>query len=121
MQVGNLASADLGTPHTQTTCSRHISSWLSSLHCNRGGEPLSIETLRSHPQLVEQALQSLAAVHHHGVLHGDVQLNNFIVASDQTKVWLLDFEHSCLGDPAELKWERQSLLDLLNLEPASSL
>ena len=68
-----------------------------------GGEPLSIETLRSHPQLVEQALQSLAAVHHHGVLHGDVHLYNFVVASDQTKVWLLNFEHSCLGEPAELK------------------
>ncbi len=32
-----------------------------------GGGPLSVEILRSHPQLAEQVLQSLAAVHQHGV------------------------------------------------------
>lgn len=86
-----------------------------------GGGPLSIEILRSRPLLVDQALQTLAAVHQHGVLHGDVQLKNFVLAPDNTKVWLLDFEQSCLGDPNELKWERESLLDLLDLEPESDL
>ncbi len=86
-----------------------------------GGGPLSIEVLRSRPQLAEQVLQSLAAIHQHGVLHGDVQLHNFVVAPDNMAVWLLDFEHSCLGDPHQLKWERESLLDLLDLEPESYL
>ncbi len=84
-----------------------------------GGGPLSIETLRSRPQLAEKVLQSLAAVHQRGVLHGDVQLHNFVLAPDNTTVWLLDFEHSCWGEPYELKWERESLLDLLDLQPES--
>ena len=58
-----------------------------------GGGPLSIEVLRSRPQLAEQVVQSLAAVHQHGVLHGDVQLHNFVVAPDNMAVWLLAFEH----------------------------
>ena len=85
-----------------------------------GGGPLSNEVLRSRPQIAEQVVQSLAAVHQHGVLHGDVQLHNFVVAPDNTAVWL-DFEHSCLGDTHQLKWERESLLDLLDLEPESHL
>jgi len=44
-----------------------------------------------------------------------------VVAPDNMAVWLLDFEHSCLGDPHQLKWERESLLDLLDLEPESHL
>ena len=85
-----------------------------------GGDSLSIEMLISHPQLAEKVVQSLAAVHQLGVLHGDVQLHNFVVAPDDTTVWLLDFEHSsCWGEPYELKWEREYLLDLLDLEPES--
>ena len=49
------------------------------------------------------------------------QLHNLVVAPNNTAVWLLDFEHSCLGDPDELKWERESLLDLLDLELGSNL
>ncbi len=86
-----------------------------------GSDSLSIEMLRSRPEIAEKVVQSLAAVHQRGVLHGDVQLHNFVVAPDNTTVWLLDFEHSCRGEPYELEWERESLLDLLDLQPESGL
>ncbi len=74
--------------------------------------------LRSRPEIAEKVVQSLAAVHQLGVLHGDVQLHKFVVAPDDTTVWLLDLKNSsCRGEPYELEWEREYLLDLLDLQP----
>ncbi len=85
-----------------------------------GSGPLSTEMLRARPEIAEKVVRSLAAVHQLGVLHGDVQLHNFVVAPDSTTVWLLDFEHSsCRGEPYKLEWEREYLLDLLDLQPES--
>lgn len=55
------------------TLHRGLATFMASTEA--GGNPFSIEIIRSHPQLVVQALQSLAAVHQHGILYVDVQLN----------------------------------------------
>ena len=100
-----LQSVDIPRLLAESICHRGLAAFIAT---EAGGDPLSIEMLRSHPQLAEKVLQSLAAVHQHGVLHGDVQLHNIVLAPDNTTVWLLDFEHSCWGDLDVLNWERVS-------------
>ncbi len=81
---------------------------------SRGGDALPVASLRASPQLAQQALGTLAAVHKCGILHGDVSLHNFVATPDRKGVWVLDFELSCLGDPQELALEYRSFVDLLS-------
>ena len=88
---------------------------------SRGSDALTVATLLASPELADQALATLAAVHALGVLHGGVRLANFVALPDRKGVWLLDFELSCSGNSEELVLERQSFVDLLNCLPKYSL
>ena len=70
-----------------------------------GGPVPSREQLKSDPHLGLSMLQCLAAMHTLGLVHGDVALHNFVLAPDQTAVWLLDFEASRCGNTHEQQME----------------
>lgn len=76
---------------------------------------MSHTELQACPQLAAAMSHSLAAVHKVGVVHGDIALHNFVMAPTGTHVWLLDVEHSHLGNNEEQKLEMEQLEDLLRL------
>jgi serine/threonine protein kinase len=45
-------------------------------------------------RLVKQVVSSMAHVHQHKILHGDIHLSNFLVANDSRKIKLIDFNMS---------------------------
>lgn len=88
---------------------------------SRGGDALTVARVRASPQLAQQALAALAAVHRLGVLHGDVSIDNFVVSPDCKGVWLVDFELSCCGDSEEVALEQQEFIHLINCLPSCDL
>lgn len=80
----------------------------------RGGDILTEATLRASPHLAQQALNALASVHRHGLLHGDVSLHNFVATPDRKGVWVLDFALSCIGDVEECASEYQAFAEFLD-------
>ena len=67
-----------------------------------GGSALTVNMLQDHPEMKQNAMLSLDALHWHGTLHGDVALHNFMMSDDGQAVWLVDFSDSCQGSVSEL-------------------
>ena len=48
--------------------------------------------LQDHPEMKQQAMLALDALHQYDILHGDVasNLHNFVMSDDGQAVWLVD-------------------------------
>lgn len=79
-----------------------------------GGSALTANILQDHPEMKQQAMLSLDALHWHGTLHGGVALHNFVVCDDGQAVWLVDSSDSCQGSVAELFREAKELRQMLS-------
>lgn len=79
-----------------------------------GGSALTANKLQDHPEMKQQAMLSLDALHWHGTLHGDVALHNFVMSDDGQAVWLVDSSDSCQGSVAELFREAKELRQMLS-------
>lgn len=62
--------------------------------------------------------KALSAIHAHGILHGDLKDENFIISKG--KVYVLDFGFARKANKSELNAERQSLRAMMCLPPVSS-
>ena len=77
------------------------------------GEPLS-KVPQVTPAMAQNALRALDALHAHGVLHGDLELRNFVVLGDDVKV--IDFGFATLRDDyAEAEWEAKTAAERATL------
>lgn len=80
-----------------------------------GHGSLTPEVLRHTPALQQQALDSLSAVHMHGIIHGDVSLCNCVLSDSGNAVWLVDFADSFAGTKHDKAREQDEFELLLGL------
>ena len=43
-------------------------------------------------EIEKKVLQAFAAVHSHGIIHGDIRADNILVGRNGQSVWIVDFE-----------------------------
>ena len=75
----------------------------------KGGDALTEAMLRASPHLAQHALAALSSIHQHGILHGGVDLCNFLASPDRQGVCILDFASTCLGDVDGCASEHQAI------------
>ncbi|KAF3173190.1 hypothetical protein TWF788_009256 [Orbilia oligospora] len=63
------------------------------------------------PEFYEQAPALFRAIHHHGVVHNDIDLRNFLVSHGQYRV--IDLNSAKLGTPTQIEREERYLQGLL--------
>ncbi|KAF3218347.1 hypothetical protein TWF679_000874 [Orbilia oligospora] len=63
------------------------------------------------PEFYEQAPVLFRAIHHHGVVHNDIDLRNFLVSHGQYRV--IDLNSAKLGTPTQIEREERYLQGLL--------